>query len=108
MLREKKACGAKKKKPEDMAKHFNTTMAPDLIQWLDEMKRDGAMKARIIDKALREYREKVKVENVAVRRDNACRAALERCHKDLRDRKHSGSVMLQLRVDMEGIYETDF
>jgi hypothetical protein len=55
----RKGSGAKpgcRKNPEDKARRFNTTMAPDLLEWLNVMRRDGHFKAAIIDRALRDYR----------------------------------------------------
>lgn len=43
-------------KPEEKAKRVNTTMAPDLVEYLDMMKKRGHSKASVFDKALRMYR----------------------------------------------------
>ncbi len=43
--------------PGKMAKRINTTMAPDLIAWLDDLASKGFKKAKVIDAALRKYKE---------------------------------------------------
>jgi len=110
--------GAPRKKPEDMSMRQNTTFRPDMVEWLDEMRRDGNPKAQVIDKALREYKEKLSGNSEAIRRDRACRAALKKCraemskrHSAYRKREFTQSdyfSLVFLLTELEGIYETEF
>ncbi len=44
--------------PEKKKRNFTTKLSPDLLVWLDKMQADGHSKAWVVDRALREFKER--------------------------------------------------
>ena len=53
--------GRPAKNKEDRARRFNTTFRPDILEWLEQMKKAGYSKAKAIDMACRHFKEKFKI-----------------------------------------------